>query len=71
MPLCSTTLLDIHQSLGEMSLFNIGLSDKHTNCSIEKAINREIEDALFEAEQLVLNKFKRITLDNLAVDFKN
>ena len=68
-PLHCITLQDIHRSLSEASLFTIGLTDEHTNCPIEKAVNLAIDDVLHEAEQLVLRRFAEVTLDKLAVRY--
>lgn len=68
-PLQQITLLDIHRSLSESSLFTIGLTDEHNNCPIEQAVNLAIDDVLQEAEALVLKRFAEVTLDKLAVGF--
>lgn len=64
--LADVTLLDIHNALGESSVFTIGLSDENTSCLIEKAVNREIGSALKESEALLLTRFGEVTLDKLA-----
>lgn len=38
-PLSELTLLDIHKALGDSSIFTIGLTDEHTQCPIEHAVN--------------------------------
>lgn len=68
-PLHQITLLDIHRSLSESSLFTIGLTDEHNNCPIEKAVNLAIDDVLQEAEALVLQRFGEVTLDKLAAGY--
>lgn len=68
-PLHQITLLDIHRSLSESSLFTIGLTDEHNHCPIEKAVNHAIDDVLQEAEALVLKRFGEVTLDKLATGF--
>jgi len=68
--LTNITLLDIHDALGESSVFTIGLSDEHTSCPIEIAVNKAISDALIEAEALLLERFKNVTLDVLAEGFE-
>ena len=60
------TLLDIHNALGESSVFTIGLNDEHTECIIEKAVNREIGEALAASEALLLKRFGEVTLAQLA-----
>ena len=68
-PLHQITLLDIHRSLSESSLFTIGLTDEHNQCPIEKAVNLAIDDVLQEAEALVLQRFGEVTLDKLALGY--
>lgn len=64
-PLSDITLYDIHKALGEGSVFTIGLADEHTNCAIEAAVNTAIDDVLDEAEALLLERFKQVSLDRL------
>lgn len=64
--LSDVTLLDIHNLLGETSLFTIGLTDEHSNCAIEKAVNAELEAVMNEAEALVLARFGEISLNILS-----
>ncbi|MGS0536402.1 Rrf2 family transcriptional regulator [Pseudoalteromonas sp. SaAl2] len=64
--LADITLLDIHTALGESSVFTIGLSDEHTECLIEKAVNRELASALKASEDLLLARFGEVSLDKLA-----
>lgn len=64
------TLLDIHRALGENSVFTIGLTDEHTNCPIEHAVNQELRDVMGEAEALMLKRFGEVTLAQLSLEFK-
>lgn len=64
-PLEDITLYDIHKALGESSVFTIGLTDEHSSCAIEAAVNTAIDDVLEEAEALLLARFKAVTLDRL------
>ena len=61
--------LNIHNALGESSVFTIGLSDEHTQCLIEQAVNRELASALEASEALLLKRFGDINLAMLAKDF--
>ncbi|RUO34835.1 Rrf2 family transcriptional regulator [Aliidiomarina soli] len=67
-PLADITLLDIHHALGDGSIFTIGLSDEHTQCVIEQAVNEALNDVMNEAEALMLKRFGQITLDKLGAD---
>ncbi len=64
------TLLDIHRALGENSVFTIGLTDEHTDCPIERAVNQELQDVMGEAEALLLKRFGEVTLAQLSLEFK-
>lgn len=69
-PLIELTLLDIHKALGDSSIFTIGLTDEHTQCPIEHAVNVALKDVMNEAEALMLERFGEITLDILGAEFK-
>lgn len=69
-PLTEITLLDVHRALGESSVFTIGLTDSHTSCPIEHAVNAALKDVMEEAEALLLGRFGEITLDALGARFR-
>lgn len=64
-PLTDITLFDIHKALGDSALFTIGLTDEHSDCAIEHAVNHAIDGVLVEAESLLLEHFRQVTLDQL------
>lgn len=64
-PLSDITLLDIHKALGESSLFTIALTDEHSDCPIELAVNDALGEVLEQAEELLLKKFELVSLDQL------
>ncbi|WP_049723450.1 Rrf2 family transcriptional regulator [Gilvimarinus polysaccharolyticus] len=70
-PLAEISLLDIHSSLGEGSVFTIGLTDEHNSCPIEIAVNKALQDVMGEAEQLMLKRFAEVTLDTLELESMN
>ncbi|MEI8645977.1 Rrf2 family transcriptional regulator [Pseudoalteromonas sp. Hal040] len=69
-PLTDITLFDIHQALGEKNLFVIGLTDEHSNCPIEQAVNSALQNAMDDAEALLLKRFAEVSLAELASQFK-
>lgn len=69
-PLTEITLFDIHQALGEKNLFVIGLTDEHSNCPIEHAVNSALQNAMDDAEALLLKRFAEVSLAELASQFK-
>ncbi|WP_209327404.1 Rrf2 family transcriptional regulator [Pseudoalteromonas sp. PA2MD11] len=69
-PLTDITLFDIHQALGEKNLFVIGLTDEHSNCPIEHAVNSALQNAMDDAEALLFKRFAEVSLAELASQFK-
>lgn len=67
-PLANITLFDIHHALGDGNIFTIALSDEHSQCVIEQAVNEALKDVMNEAEALMLKRFGQITLDKLGAE---
>ncbi|KQR31891.1 Rrf2 family transcriptional regulator [Rhizobium sp. Leaf155] len=65
-PLAEITLLDIHKALGNPDMFSIGLSGDNPACVIEQSVNVALADAMTEAQALLLSRFGKITLADLA-----
>lgn len=65
-PLCEITLLDIYKALGTPELFSIGLSGDNPACVIEQSVNVALTEAMTEAEAILLARFGKITLADLA-----
>ncbi|WP_313591892.1 Rrf2 family transcriptional regulator [Agrobacterium cavarae] len=65
-PLAEITLLDIHKALGNPEMFSIGLSGDNPACVIEQSVNVALADAMTEAQALLLDRFGKITLADLA-----
>lgn len=55
----------MHRALGANLVFTIGLTDEHTACPIEHAVNAALGEVMDEAEALLLERFGEITLDVL------
>ncbi len=69
-PLGSITLLDIHNAFSDTSIFTVGLTDEHTNCPIEIAVNNALKEVMDEAESLMLKRFGDIHLSVLEEAFR-
>ncbi len=65
-PLAEIALLDIHKALGNPDMFSIGLSGDNPACVIEQSVNVALADAMTEAQALLLDRFGKITLADLA-----
>jgi DNA-binding IscR family transcriptional regulator len=67
-PLSAITLLDIHNALGSPDLFSIGLAGDNPACVIEQAVNAALNEAMQNAEAILLARFGSVTLAELARD---
>lgn len=65
----SVTLRQLHDALGEPAIFAIGNRHENPQCLVEQAVNTALDGAIAEAEALLLERFARITLAELAADF--
>ena len=68
--LSDITLLDIYQALGAPALFALGHRSVSPGCLVEKAVNKALGGTFDEAQALLLSRFSRITLAQLADDFR-
>lgn len=66
--LSEVTLLDIHTALGSPSLLAMGNRTEAPGCLVEQAVNARLDDALDEAEALLLTRFGEVTLAALHAD---
>lgn len=66
LPLDAVTLRDIHRALGSPRVFAIGLSDDDPACLVERAVNLALQDAMAEAERLLLIRFGEVTIGAIA-----
>jgi len=63
------TLLDVHKAVGGPRLFAIGNEHAHAGCAVERAVNKALEDALQQAEAILMQKLQAVTLSELLGDF--
>lgn len=64
-----TTIRDIHEALGEPAVYAIANRNEAPECLLEQAVNAALDDAMKEAEALLLIRFQSLTLAQLANDF--
>jgi Rrf2 family protein len=65
------SLFDVYRALGEPPVFALGLSDDHPHCLVEQAVNAGLEDALRDARALLMKRFAKLTLADLARDVEH
>jgi len=65
----AVTLLDVHRAVGGSCLFTIGYGHRNTDCAVEKVVNEALENALSEAEAMLIAKLGAISLAELTRRF--
>ena len=68
-PASQVTLYDIYTALGSPGLFALGNRNENPRCLVEKGVNRVMSDTFAEAETLILERFKRLTLAEVGSEF--
>ena len=63
------TMLDVHRALGENRIFALGPADPDPECLVEQAVNGSLENAMQEAETLLLRRLADVSLADIAADF--
>ncbi|OSZ64141.1 transcriptional regulator [Sphingomonas sp. IBVSS2] len=63
------SLLDVHRAVGGPTLFAIGAEQDSPACAVEQAVNAALEDALREAEALLVARLGAVSLAELARSF--
>ncbi|WP_245532516.1 Rrf2 family transcriptional regulator [Asticcacaulis excentricus] len=69
-PLKEVTLAEVYRAVGEPELFAMGNRTENPECLVEQAVNAAIDNALSEAEALLMQRFGEVTLAMLAADFQ-
>ncbi|MGV8843204.1 MAG: Rrf2 family transcriptional regulator [Pseudomonas sp.] len=59
------SLLDVYRAVGRPTVFAIGNERPNPNCVIEQVVNRAVEDALRDAELLLVGRLGAISLGEL------
>lgn len=63
------SLLDIYTALGEPALFAIGMANDDPQCLAEQAVNARLAAAMRDAETLLRERLRDVTLADVARDF--
>jgi Rrf2 family protein len=63
------SLLDIHRAVGGPTLFAIGSEQENPACAVEQAVNEALDDAMREAEALLVARLGAVSLAQLARSF--
>lgn len=65
----SVTLFDVYQALGTPPVIAIGHRRAASPCLVEQAVNAALDDVLAEAEQLVVERFRSVSVADLVAHF--
>lgn len=65
----TVSLLDVHRAVSGPRIFAIGSEHSNPDCAVEKAVNAAVEDALREAEALLVARLGAVSLGELARGF--
>lgn len=65
----NVSLLDVHRAVGGPRIFAIGNEHPTPDCAVEKVVNEALEDALCEAEALLVARLGALKLAELSRSF--
>lgn len=65
------TLRDIYEAVGSPTVFAMGNRVDHPACLVEKVVNQSLASAFEEAEALLIERFKDVTLADLSKQFNH
>ena len=66
----AVSLLDIHRAVGGPRIFAIGHEASNPDCAVEKVVNEAVEDALAQAEALLIERLGGVSVAQLARRFQ-
>ncbi|KXZ72544.1 Rrf2 family transcriptional regulator [Acinetobacter venetianus] len=67
--LSKITLFDIYNAVGEPTIFAMGNERTNPDCAVERVVNAALDDAMNQAQTILLTQLKATTLADLAVEF--
>lgn len=67
--LANITMRDIYDAIGRPNLMAMGNRTDAPDCLVEQAVNAALDISFREAEALLVERFERVTLAELAADF--
>ncbi|AUV03235.1 Rrf2 family transcriptional regulator [Phytobacter ursingii] len=68
-PASEVTLHDIYIALGSPALFALGNRSENPQCLVEQGVNRVMSSTLADAQSLILERFKKLTLQDVGAEF--
>jgi DNA-binding IscR family transcriptional regulator len=68
--LAAVSLHDVYAALGAPEPFALGNRTESPECLVEQSVNAALDEAFQEAEALLLEQMRKVSLGSLAEDFK-
>jgi DNA-binding IscR family transcriptional regulator len=68
--LAAVSLYDVYAALGSPEPFALGNRTENPECLVEQSVNAALDEAFQEAEALLLEHMRKVSLGSLAEDFK-
>jgi len=62
------TVGDVYAAIGSSTIFSIGVRDERPGCLVEQAVNRALGHALGEAEALLVNQLRSVSVAEVLAD---
>ena len=67
--LARVSLLDVHRAVGGPRIFAIGNAHSNPDCAVEQVVNEAVQDALRDAEALLVERLGAVSLAELSRGF--
>ena len=67
--LSKITLFDIYNAVGEPTIFAMGNERANPDCAVERVVNAALDNAMNQAQTILLTQLKATTLADLALEF--
>jgi DNA-binding IscR family transcriptional regulator len=64
------SLLDVHRAVGGPKIFAIGNENSNPDCAVEQVVNAAVGDALRDAEALLVERLRAVSLAELGRGFE-
>lgn len=63
------TLYDVYINVSSPTIFTLGIADKESQCLVERAVNDAIQSALADAERILHERLRNLSLAQLSAEF--
>jgi Rrf2 family protein len=64
------TLYDVYRAVGSERVFAIGFDSDNPDCVVEKVVKASVSEAMREAEAILIDRLRSVTLADLSNEFR-